>query len=300
MLAKCWVSISTDPVIGNEQNSSHFWGRIHDLYQTNKGSVGPDRTQKSLTNRWCEMMKLVSRFHVSWCHVRRLNHNGKNDHDMLEDAIRHYEETMKTRFPLMHVWDVVKRDKKWISCYTTEDNNLRRSAKKQRGMDSTSSPVVSSPSSMGTPDEDIEPYCQQIFQKPKTDSKGKSKETDDNNSTVVEVLTRMQEAIVQCIEERKQEQLEKVRERMDKADYRKRAIALAEAKFELEKQEQAARLELERCEKEARVRIEERRAQFEEDERIMTMNSSDMKLSELQREWIIRRQKEILARGSQN
>ena len=51
-LCHAWLNINTDPIASNYQSGQTYWQRITQEYNKLKSANFPDRTEKSLTQRW--------------------------------------------------------------------------------------------------------------------------------------------------------------------------------------------------------------------------------------------------------
>lgn len=49
LLVSAWLNISTDPVLGTNQNRGTFWSRVHEYYHSNK-EFESDRSESSLSH----------------------------------------------------------------------------------------------------------------------------------------------------------------------------------------------------------------------------------------------------------
>ena len=60
-LCKAWCHISEDPIVGNSQSYTHFWGRIYENYCSLQNDQS--RTQVFIQSRWGIIMKCSNKFH---------------------------------------------------------------------------------------------------------------------------------------------------------------------------------------------------------------------------------------------
>jgi hypothetical protein len=74
VLIQAWANTSLDAVTGTDQNSSTYWGRISDCYNTYKKPSWPERVPNGLTCRYNVISALTSKFCA--CVQQILNRNG--------------------------------------------------------------------------------------------------------------------------------------------------------------------------------------------------------------------------------
>ncbi|BAT16600.1 Os12g0264200 [Oryza sativa Japonica Group] len=70
-----WQSISSDPIIGNEQLGKAYWQRIAEHYHANR-DFESDRNANSLEHRWGNIQKEVSKFQGCYNQIERRHPSG--------------------------------------------------------------------------------------------------------------------------------------------------------------------------------------------------------------------------------
>ena len=70
-----WQSISSDPIIGNEQPGKAYWQRIAEHYHANR-DFESDRNANSLEHRWGNIQKEVSKFQGCYEQIERRHPSG--------------------------------------------------------------------------------------------------------------------------------------------------------------------------------------------------------------------------------
>jgi hypothetical protein len=70
-----WESVSTDPIIGNEQPSKAYWTRITEHFHANR-TFESDRTKNSLEHRWGTIQKECQKFQGIFEDVERRHPSG--------------------------------------------------------------------------------------------------------------------------------------------------------------------------------------------------------------------------------
>lgn len=78
LLVSAWLNTSKDAVIGSQQNSSSFWGRISEYIVSNEGDEG--RSIPSLKYRWADINKQCAKFAGCVVQQEDLNQSGQTQH----------------------------------------------------------------------------------------------------------------------------------------------------------------------------------------------------------------------------
>jgi hypothetical protein len=78
MLVLAWLNISLDAAQGSEQTRSTYWQRMHYYFHENR-NFESDRSQGSLSNRWCTIQEHVEKF--CRCYDRILCRIGMTEKD---------------------------------------------------------------------------------------------------------------------------------------------------------------------------------------------------------------------------
>lgn len=73
ILIKAWANTSLDAVVGTDQNSTAYWARISDYYNTHKQPSWPDRNANALNCRYTLIARETSKF--CGCVQQILNRN---------------------------------------------------------------------------------------------------------------------------------------------------------------------------------------------------------------------------------
>ncbi|KAJ1271217.1 hypothetical protein BS78_06G111800 [Paspalum vaginatum] len=111
-LTKWWLAISTDPVVNTGQRKEGFWSRITKGYNSTLG-VYPERSHKSLMNRWDHIKESCTKFGDIYAAILRANPSGMSDADKTTEAVARFADTQSKPFNLMHCWKYLKDEPKW-------------------------------------------------------------------------------------------------------------------------------------------------------------------------------------------
>ena len=113
MLCKSWLEISCDPVVNTDQRKEAFWIRVLNRYNSKCGSH-PMRTQKSIMSRWDHIKAEVSKFSGYIAEMIRSIPSGMSDADKSVAAATDFASVEKHNFTLMHCWQILKDEPKWM------------------------------------------------------------------------------------------------------------------------------------------------------------------------------------------
>ncbi|KAH9104761.1 hypothetical protein LEN26_013343 [Aphanomyces euteiches] len=83
-LARSWVSVSGDPVKGDDQTSDSFWAAIY-AHWISAGCEG--RTVQALKNRWTIVNRATQKFAGYFAQNTARRASGKTDEDIVQDSL---------------------------------------------------------------------------------------------------------------------------------------------------------------------------------------------------------------------
>ena len=98
ILVSCWINVSTDPVVAIGQRKDSFWKSIEKSYNRLRVSY-PERSQKSLVNRWDYINKAVSKFAGYLEQVHCANRSGHTDADKVSLLLPSFSFGIKVMTP---------------------------------------------------------------------------------------------------------------------------------------------------------------------------------------------------------
>ncbi|XP_042415431.1 uncharacterized protein LOC122004644 [Zingiber officinale] len=132
VLARSFVTISDDPIIGNDQKADAFWGRVASYYNENLPQGSNTRSANVIRSHWHNtIQKKVYRFNANYNSIYSSYRSGHSDEDILRFAYEKYlSENNDVAFNLEHVWRIVK-DRPMFTprsgslCGDKEDEDLR-------------------------------------------------------------------------------------------------------------------------------------------------------------------------------
>ncbi|XP_075477331.1 glutathione S-transferase T3-like [Primulina tabacum] len=110
VLARSFVTISDDPIVGNDQKADAFWGRVASYCNENRTPGTPSKIASVMQSHWHNtIQKKVYRFNANYNSVYSAYRSGHSDEDILRFAYEKYrEENNGIAFNLEHVWRIVK------------------------------------------------------------------------------------------------------------------------------------------------------------------------------------------------
>ncbi|XP_047076243.1 glutathione S-transferase T3-like [Lolium rigidum] len=112
MLVLAWLNISLDAAQENEQTRSTYWQRMHYYFHENR-NFESDRSQSSLSNRWCTIQEHVEKF--CRCYDRILCRIGMTEKDKIDQALEAFKSEEKKAFGFMHCWNTLHLHQKWTN-----------------------------------------------------------------------------------------------------------------------------------------------------------------------------------------
>ncbi|KAH9126603.1 hypothetical protein LEN26_009368 [Aphanomyces euteiches] len=107
-LARAYVAVSHDPIVGNGQKSGAIWSRVHDEFK----HLVPDtkRVSSSLPHRWSTLQRLVSKFAGYAKKVEDKHESGKRQEDQVSDAMSAFQAVEGKVFRHRDVWEYLRRE----------------------------------------------------------------------------------------------------------------------------------------------------------------------------------------------
>ncbi|CAL5373888.1 unnamed protein product [Camellia sinensis] len=110
-ICKSWCHISEDPIVGNSQSYSHFWGRIYENFCLLQNDQS--RTQVSIQSRWGIIMKCSNKFRECLTQVENLHPSGISQVDIMLQAKLLYHQDENRHFAFEHCWPILQDNIRW-------------------------------------------------------------------------------------------------------------------------------------------------------------------------------------------
>ena len=113
------MTISQDPIVGNQQKSSAFWERIYEHYDSFNPVV--HRGARSLESKWGIIKHDALKFMGCYQQIKRLNKSGVGEVDIIRMAKDLYrtKSPKNAKFTYEHCWSIVKDYPRWADGVTT-------------------------------------------------------------------------------------------------------------------------------------------------------------------------------------
>ncbi|XP_022003747.1 glutathione S-transferase T3-like [Helianthus annuus] len=113
-LAKAWLDVSEDKIVGDDQDIKVFWGRIREKFFAAMGR-GVYRTADSFLGKWGAMMTKVSNFNNIYNNLvnNTRRRSGASDVDVLTEAHNDYRMHHGHMFTLVTTWELLRKSPKW-------------------------------------------------------------------------------------------------------------------------------------------------------------------------------------------
>ncbi|XP_042051331.1 glutathione S-transferase T3-like [Salvia splendens] len=85
-LAKNYIDVANDPIIGNQQSGKVFWERIAEKYNAGRPKRSFEHSYVKLRKHWGRVQKEMSKWNGKWTNVVRMWPSGHNEMDLVEKA----------------------------------------------------------------------------------------------------------------------------------------------------------------------------------------------------------------------
>uniref|UniRef100_J3MRP4 No apical meristem-associated C-terminal domain-containing protein n=1 Tax=Oryza brachyantha TaxID=4533 RepID=J3MRP4_ORYBR len=113
-LVGAWLNNSNDPIHANYKKNEQYWKEVTAAYN----SAVPKkraRLMKQVKDRFGRIKKRVQWFCGSWKEANALWASGESDVDLMDRAMKLYEEEHKKDgpFSFKHCWDILREEPKW-------------------------------------------------------------------------------------------------------------------------------------------------------------------------------------------
>ena len=107
-LARAYVAISHDPVVGNGQKSSAFWNRVFQEFER----LVPEtkRNSSGLPHRWSTLQRMISKFAGFFTKMEDKAESGKRYEDQVADALFTYQSIEGKAFRHRDIWEYLRRE----------------------------------------------------------------------------------------------------------------------------------------------------------------------------------------------
>lgn len=112
LIAKCWLNISEDPIVGTNQTKEIFWLRVFKLFEQND-TTHYNRTVDSIRVRWGHLNCQTSKFIGAYSKVA--HKLGSNLETKFKDANVLFAAEVGSNFQFANVWHVLKDKPKYLS-----------------------------------------------------------------------------------------------------------------------------------------------------------------------------------------
>ncbi|KAF8721789.1 hypothetical protein HU200_022970 [Digitaria exilis] len=113
-LVSAWLNNSNDPIQANYKKNDQYWNGVAAVYNSSTPN-NPARLPKQIKDRFGRIKKRVAWFCASWKEANVLWASGESDVNLMDRALKIYEEEHKKDglFIFKHCWDVLRKEPKW-------------------------------------------------------------------------------------------------------------------------------------------------------------------------------------------
>ncbi|XP_050290274.1 glutathione S-transferase T3-like [Quercus robur] len=120
LLVAAWFNTSVDPVHGNEQHKTTFYGKVAKYFKDHR--TNSTRSISSLTSRWGVINRETVKFCGSLAKIEAKNESGTTAEMKIEKARELFKELYGYFFLYEHCWQMLKDFPKWASTIPREDS----------------------------------------------------------------------------------------------------------------------------------------------------------------------------------
>ncbi|XP_042023026.1 glutathione S-transferase T3-like [Salvia splendens] len=114
-LARNYIDVSEDPIIGNQQNGKAFWERIAQKYNAGRPEGSSECSYVKLRKHWGRVQADMSKWNGKWANVVRMWPSGHSEADLVEKAKEAFFTDGKKTFKYFEVWKLVEKSPKYTS-----------------------------------------------------------------------------------------------------------------------------------------------------------------------------------------
>ncbi|CAM6116691.1 unnamed protein product [Calypogeia fissa] len=123
-IARSWLTVSNDPVVGAQQKVDVFWSRVVDHFEKCMDDFRRRqpgvlkqvyRSQKSLAGKWSMINHDCAKFSGTMSQISLLNENGtlEDDRELRAKAMYKQLDPYNRHFACMAAWRILKENPKW-------------------------------------------------------------------------------------------------------------------------------------------------------------------------------------------
>ncbi|XP_023731947.2 glutathione S-transferase T3-like [Lactuca sativa] len=126
-LATAWCGTSKQPTMGNDMKRVAFWDAVIVKFRTilNKGDTY--RNNDMLRGKWTQISRKCTKFNSIYNKLSSQRQSGANDFDVFRVAMEEYHVQMGHVFKYEKVWELVRKDPKWMKTPTSSEQQSKRS-----------------------------------------------------------------------------------------------------------------------------------------------------------------------------
>ncbi|PWA51879.1 myb-like domain, Myb/SANT-like DNA-binding domain protein [Artemisia annua] len=136
-LAKAWIKISVDRLVGDRQTREGFWKRVLKHFKTLVPRT--ERTKDQLNSKWTPMHASIAAFNGYYTQAARLKGSGCNDLQVFERANIDFEKQFRKTFSHSKAWHILKDQPKWKEQpLVSQTQESTGSSKKRKSSESSS------------------------------------------------------------------------------------------------------------------------------------------------------------------
>ncbi|XP_047944948.1 uncharacterized protein LOC125191598 [Salvia hispanica] len=112
-LAKNFIDVSEDVVVGNQQSGKMFWQRIAEKYNAGRPKGSFEHTYVKLRKHWGRVQVEMNKWNGKWTNVVRMWPSGQSEMDLVDKDKADFFADGKKHFKYFDVWKLVEKSPKY-------------------------------------------------------------------------------------------------------------------------------------------------------------------------------------------
>ncbi|XP_042042955.1 glutathione S-transferase T3-like [Salvia splendens] len=130
-LARNFVDISEEPVIGNQQSDKVFWERIAQKYNAGRPRGTLERSYVKLRKHWGRVQREMTKWNGKWTNVVQMWPSGHIKMDLVAKANVEFFSDGKKHFKYYDVWKLIHKSPKYTGGAEEAGSGMSNRTKKK-------------------------------------------------------------------------------------------------------------------------------------------------------------------------
>ncbi|KAL7593098.1 hypothetical protein Lser_V15G35524 [Lactuca serriola] len=113
--------------LGNDMKIVALWDAVIVKFRTILNKSDTYRNNDMLSGKWTQISRKCTKFNSIYNKLSSQRQSGANDFDVFRAAMEEYHVQMGHIFEYEKVWEIVRKDPKWIKMPTSSEQQSKRS-----------------------------------------------------------------------------------------------------------------------------------------------------------------------------